>query len=478
MSFIERQHKSAMSSFDKHVEAIGVGPFHYKALAILGIGNAADAVELLAIGYILPQLSESISDAQRGLLSAAVFFGMLCGGLLCGLFSDAFGRKPSLVGSLLITAVFGALSAAAPTVEWLIVTRILSGVGVGGSVPSVFTLAAEYLPAARRGFYITVVAWFWMIGSILTAGAAWFMLGYLELSWRWFALACAFPALLLVVLTLFYLPESPRFLYNQGEWHKTVAVLTRIARENDVAIEVSVTQMKEEFQTFVQAEVGSKRQSWKMITAQRWKGIRKMFRGGLKRTSVLLVIVWFALSFGWYGLILWIPTLFQNIGFEMNNYEAAFYVAAANLPGNIVSAVVMDKLGRKLVLAGSMMVASALAVLFAFSSARILVIIVASAFNGISIGGWNSLDCLSTESFPTEVRTSAMGLLAASGRLGSMAAQFVNGALITHSIALLLLITSGSMFVGAVAGLMLPKETTGTVLLDQVQESLYEPSEA
>ena len=144
--------------------------------------------------------------------------------------------------------------------------------------------------------------------------------------WCRFALACAFPALLLVVLTLFYLPESPRFLYNQGEWHKTVAVLTRIARENDVAIEVSVTQMKEEFQTFVQAEVGSKRQSWKMITAQRWKGIRKMFRGGLKRTSVLLVIVWFALSFGWYGLILWIPTLFQNIGFEMNNYEAAFYV--------------------------------------------------------------------------------------------------------------------------------------------------------
>ena len=79
-------------------------------------------------------------------------------------------------------------SAAAPTVELLIVTRILSGVGVVGSVPSVFTLAAEYLPAARRGFYITVVAWFWMIGSILTAGAAWFMLGYLELSWRWYSL--------------------------------------------------------------------------------------------------------------------------------------------------------------------------------------------------------------------------------------------------------------------------------------------------
>jgi MFS family permease len=47
--------------------------------------------------------------------------------------------------------------------ERCVLMKIAAGVGVGGSVPGVFTLVAEYMPRARRGFYISVVAWFWMV---------------------------------------------------------------------------------------------------------------------------------------------------------------------------------------------------------------------------------------------------------------------------------------------------------------------------
>jgi MFS transporter, putative metabolite:H+ symporter len=84
---------------------------------------------------------------------------MLFGGLLCGLLSDRIGRKPCLQYSLLLNAIAGVASAGAPDINWLIVFRVIGGIGIGGSVPSVFTLGAEIFPADIRGKLLSVVAW-------------------------------------------------------------------------------------------------------------------------------------------------------------------------------------------------------------------------------------------------------------------------------------------------------------------------------
>lgn len=141
---------------------------------------------------------------------------MLVGGLIAGGASDVFGRKLTLLTSLLINAVAGAASALAPNWPALAALRIISGLGVGGSIPSVFTIYVEFLPLDNRGFWLTIVAWFWMIGSIFTAGVAWILIGYLGLSWRIFALVCAGPATLALILGIFLLPESPRYYYAKG----------------------------------------------------------------------------------------------------------------------------------------------------------------------------------------------------------------------------------------------------------------------
>ena len=85
---------------------------------------------------------------------------MLFGGLLCGHLSDHIGRKPCLQYSLAVNAVAGLASAAAPDINWLIVFRVIGGIGIGGSVPSVFTLGAEILPAPIRGKMLSVIAWY------------------------------------------------------------------------------------------------------------------------------------------------------------------------------------------------------------------------------------------------------------------------------------------------------------------------------
>lgn len=91
---------------DEEIEWIGNGRFHWITVGVCGLANAADAVELLCISYIIPEL-DAIGDYEKTVLTAAVFLGMLIGGLLAGVMSDRIGRKPCLMASLAINAVFG-----------------------------------------------------------------------------------------------------------------------------------------------------------------------------------------------------------------------------------------------------------------------------------------------------------------------------------------------------------------------------------
>jgi hypothetical protein len=134
-----------------------------------------------------------------------------------------------------------------------------------------------------------------------------------------------------------------------------------------------------------------------------------LFHPSIIRTTVLLTVVWWALNFGWYGLTLWLPTLFTKVGFSVDIYQDTFLVSASNLPGNILVSLVIDRVGRKNLLGSTLLVSTGMVVLLAFiQDYKVAVVTLACAFNAISCGCWNTLDCLSTESFPTKQRTTAM----------------------------------------------------------------------
>lgn len=143
------------NTLDKCIDAMPA-LMAWKFAIILALGNAADAIEILCIGFIMNELDSTTEEKE--FLSAAVFMGMLVGGLICGIWSDKIGRKPCLIISLALNALAGIASTFAPTVPVLIVCRIFGGLGIGGSVPSVFTLGAELFPAAHRGRLLSVIA--------------------------------------------------------------------------------------------------------------------------------------------------------------------------------------------------------------------------------------------------------------------------------------------------------------------------------
>jgi len=109
-----------------------------------------------------------------------------------------------------------------------------------------------------------------------------------------------------------------------------------------------------------------------------------------------------------------------------------------------------------------MLLAADSAFLFAFVHQHHhgVAVFAACLYQATSVSGWNSLDALSTESFPTNVRTTGMGLLSATGRFASIVAMVVNADLQKH-IVQLFVVTGSFTVVGAIASFFLPYDSTG-----------------
>lgn len=105
----------------------------------------------------------NVSALQQSTMTAAVFVGMLFGGIGFGRYSDQAGRRKSLLWSLLLNGIGALLASFSYSVNSFIICRVLAGVGVGGSIPCLFTLCVEHLQDKRRGFYVAIVASFWML---------------------------------------------------------------------------------------------------------------------------------------------------------------------------------------------------------------------------------------------------------------------------------------------------------------------------
>lgn len=139
----------------------------------------------------------------------------------------------------------------------------------------------------------------------------------------------------------------------------------------------------------------------------------------------------------------------------------------------------MDRLGGKMLLAVSLLLAGGCAAGFAYVNASsdvttgtaIAIVALAGGFNAFTTAGWNAIDLMSTESFPTDVRTTGMGMLASGGRFASVIAQFVNGYLVgpPPHVTALLIITASMMLIGSISAALV-RDYSNKELPESVEE--------
>ncbi|XP_040580858.1 synaptic vesicle glycoprotein 2A isoform X2 [Lepeophtheirus salmonis] len=493
--------------YEAGISVCKYGYFHWKLLAICGLANASDAIELLCVAFLLPsaQCDLKLTSTDKGWLSALMFIGMLVGGYIWGSLGDSHGRKSMLMNSMGVNAIFGFFSSLAQEKYSFFLLRFLSGVGVGGSIPLVWSYFAEFQPKDRRGSMLSMLANFWMVGNVAVAGLAWIIVpqeigfhfeNFTFNSWRIFTLCCGVPSLIASICLTFF-PESPKYLIAKGKNEEALRILANIYSENTgkPASDFPASGIEDYF-----SPDHSSNESLSIFETIKimYINVMGLFSKSYCKVTVVMLFICFSIQFGYYGLWLWFPELFSKLNryytdhpnstayvCEITNYVPlstsaedsfcsgtnvpssvfieSFIVSTSALPGNLWTIFMIDRLGRKFFLILSMVLSGLSAFLIYFVSSSLWNLVVSCIFGAVSTMGFTALDCLSIELFPTHLRGTAMALTLAIARLGAILGNIIFGYFVETSCEIPILSVSILLILGGLSSLLLPNTTRTSI---------------
>ena len=406
--------------------AMAVGQW-VAVLVTLGL-NAMDGFDVLSISFASPGIARDwgIDKATLGWVLSMELLGMALGSLLLGGVADKVGRRPTILGCLAAMAIgmFGA--GHAQGVAGLLVWRLLTGLGIGGTLAAINAAAAEVSNRRWRNFAMALMVIGYPLGGIvggmfvqrLLATATWHEV-FLYGAW---ATSGFLPIVWLLV------PESVAFLDRR----RPPGALQRINR-------ILVRFGHPPVGVLSEASPGAERRS-----------IADLFKPGLLTTTVLITFVYFAHITSFYFIIKWVPKIVVDMGFEPR--AAAGVLIWANVGGAVGGAIfglIATRLGLKALTLCVLLATSVMIVWFGHGSADLATLKTTLAITGLftnsAIAG---LYLLFAQVFPTHVRASGTGFAIGVGRGGAVLAPVAAGYLFHAGFALqtvALAMASGSL---------------------------------
>ncbi|OCT86798.1 synaptic vesicle glycoprotein 2B [Xenopus laevis] len=589
--------------YENIIQECGHGRFQWTLFFVLGLALMADGVEVFVVGFVLPSAEKDmcLSRSNKGMLGLIVYLGMMFGAFIWGGLADKVGRKKCLIISLAINAAFSFVSSFMQGYGLFIFCRLISGFGIGGSLPIVFAYFSEFLAREKRGEHLSWLCMFWMVGALYAAAMAWsiiphygwgFSMGthYHFHSWRVFVIMCVLPCIASII-ALKFMPESPRFLLETGKHDEAWMILKNIHDTNmrakgepEKVFTVSHIKTPKQPDEFIeiQSSTGTWFQRWFVrimtVVKQIWENMLLCFSGQFRKNTIFLAVIWFTMSLSYYGLTVWFPdtirylqdedyankvkrfanenvrnfvfnftlenqihedgeyyndrfykmklkyvtfedslfdecyfedvtsagTMFKNctiqntvfyntdlyrhkfidcnfinvtfseekegchIDFEEDNdfliYLVSFLGSLSVLPGNIISALLMDKIGRIRMIAGSMLISAVCCFFLFFGSSESAMIGWQCLFCGTSIAAWNALDVITVELYPTNKRATAFGILNGICKLAAIFGNSIFASFVGITKVIPILLASIALIGGGLISLRLP-ETRELVLM-------------
>jgi len=415
---------------------------HWKILLTAGMGFFTDAYDLFIIGVVAVMIKSewNITSSQKSLLSSVALLTSAVGAIAFGRIADRLGRKKIYGYEVLVLAAGALASAFAPGIWWLIALRGILGFGIGGDYPVSATIMGEYASKKNRGRMVALVFTMQAAGLIVGPLVA---IGLLkagistDYTWRIMLALGAIPA-----LSVFWLrrqiKETPRFLLAQLE--------DREAKQRAAARHQAT-------------------------------GLRGMLAD--RRLLVWLIgasLAWLLFDFVYYGNTIALPVVVGLVSpkaslIAVTGYTLAIFVVAA-LPGYLIAAATIDRIGRRLLQAvGFGVMAAAFLGLWLIPGATTTVLpfllLFGATYFFAEFGPNTTTFVYPAEIFPVRVRTTSYGIAAAAGKVGAFIGTYALVALLP---AIGLGPTSGIVAGVALLGLlvtltMLP-EPKGTSLED------------
>lgn len=393
------------------LERIPVGKFHYRLLAITGLGWMFDAMDTGIIAFVLPALTKTwgLTAAQVGYIGSVGLIGMALGAVLAGSAADRFGRKNMFAATLVLYSVATGLCGLAWSYESLLVFRFLVGFGLGGQLPVAVTLVSEYSPPTNRGRFIVLLESFWGLGWLAAALIAYLIIP--RYGWHVAFLIGALPALY-VWQVWKSVPESVRYLVNKGRIDEAQAIVAKLEQEAGLPVLPPVAAAQD--------------------TAAASFSFSDLWTAPFIRRTCMLWLLWFGIVYSYYGIFTWLPSLMVGQGYTViKTFEYVLIMTLAQLPGYFAAAYLVDRIGRKATLAGFLAMSAVCAYFFGQGGSAATVLWWGSWMSFFNLGAWGVVYTYTPELYPTRIRAFASGWAAAIGRVGGILAPTVVGWMIS-----------------------------------------------
>jgi putative MFS transporter len=435
-----------------------------KIFIIGGLGYMFDAWDVALNGFLTPLLGTEfgLSTAGKGLVASANLIGMALGAIAWGTIADRLGRKKAFSVTLLIFSLFSVFGALAPNFEIFLLLRFAAGFGLGGCVPVDYALVSEFTPKRVRGKVLAALDIWWPIGATL-CGLVSTLLVPVTGNWRWMLVVMILPALMLFWVRR-GIPESPLYLVRAGREDEARKVIDRLVADTGAPVRsYTVPEPVAKGPGGLRSALTQLRLVWAFsprITSVAWS----LF------ITIMLV---------YYAALVWMPSILRAQGLkETAAFAGTTVMSGLGIVGVIVSALLVDVIGRKWVIGISAPLASAALVVFALSlGVNGPTVVLLGVFGFLVQVAIPVLYAYVSELYPTEMRASGFGWASSASRIVTGFTPLIFGSLLWPVLGLPLTFTVLGLVVTAAVLWMVraAPETKGKRLDEIVDEP--EPDE-
>ncbi|MDG1304903.1 MAG: MFS transporter [Pseudomonadales bacterium] len=367
--------------------------------------NAIDGFDVLAISFAAPGIAAEwgISRGALGIVLAMELIGMAAGSVVLGSIADNLGRRPIILGCLVVMASGMYLASQATSVNALLATRFVTGVGIGGMLATTNAMVAEYSNARHRNFNVVLMATGYPVGIIIGGSLATILLAHFD--WRAvFILGAAMTGVLLPAIW-FLMPESISYL-AQKKRPDALAQINRILTRMGHAVLEQLPASEE------------KSTGW-----------RDLFSPQLARTTILLTTAYLAHIITFYFILKWIPNIVVDM--EYSPASAGGILVWANV-GGAVGSVLLGGLThyfrlRSLIitaLIGSIVMINVFGMGQVNLTSLAIVAGITGFFTNSAVVG---LYAMLAQSYPTHLRAGGTGFVIGMGRAGAVLGPIIAG---------------------------------------------------
>jgi len=388
--------------------------FQIRTILLCGLVLFADGFDAQTIGFLATSIADStnIPVETFGPIFSASLIGLMIAAMLAGPIADRWGRKWPIIFSTFALAVFSFLTAFSTSYNQLLIFRFLTGLGLGGALPTVVALSSEYSPKRLMAILVAVLFCGLPVGGFICGMLSSALLPV----WGWqsvFYIGGALPFLFSILL-IALLPESVQFLSQRGENSRKIKKL--IAR---IAPEIATEKDKISFAAPVAVRKGVP--------------VKYLFTEGRAVGTVLLWIPNFMNLLLMYVILNWLPALLRASGMSVSDgVMATSFFSLGGILGTLVEGFLIKYGGPyKTLLIEFGLCGLFIALMAMMSGSWPLVIILAFLLGFLVIGAQAGLNVLAANFYPISIRSTGVGWALGIGRIGSIAGPIIAGMLLS-----------------------------------------------